>query len=85
MGSGTEHFDVAFMGMHEVAKSSGISLETKALVGRPAPHVVREAAAQGVDLIVMSIHGGDWYERLMSRAEAKWVLAYAPCAVAIVH
>jgi nucleotide-binding universal stress UspA family protein len=83
MESDTEHLERGFPGMQEIAKANDVSLGTKAVVGHPARQIVREAVAQGADLIVMSDRGSDWIERWLARSIAKRVLGRAPCAVAI--
>ena len=52
--------------------------------GEPYRNIVRKAAKEGVDMIVMSTHGRTGIERLMWGSIAEKVVAHAPCAVVVV-
>lgn len=52
--------------------------------GEPFRNIVRKAAEEGVDMIVMSTHGRTGIDRLMWGSIAEKVVAHAPCAVVVV-
>jgi len=52
--------------------------------GTPHKNIVEKAAAEGVDMIVMSTHGRTGVEHLILGSIAEKVVARAPCPVLIV-
>jgi nucleotide-binding universal stress UspA family protein len=65
-----------------VRDSAGESLaETVLIEGPVVPEILRQAAAQSADVIVIGTHGRSGFERLMLGSVAQRVLAKAPCPV----
>jgi nucleotide-binding universal stress UspA family protein len=52
--------------------------------GEPYRNIVRKAAEEGADMLVMSTHGRTGMDRLMWGSIAEKVVAHAPCAVVVV-
>ena len=83
--SAKEHFEHAFAGMRDAASAVGVPMTTRILVGHPADQIVREAADQQVDLIVMGRRGRSRIERWLLGSVSRRVLSYASCAVMVVR
>jgi len=66
------------------AMAEGVALETVTLEGKPAPEIVRFAAENGIDLIVIGTQGKRGLERLLLGSVAESVIRTAPCRVLIV-
>ncbi|MDD1702156.1 MAG: universal stress protein [Methanoregula sp.] len=61
-----------------------VPVETSILEGRPAPEIVKFAAAQGIDLIVIGTQGKKGFERLLLGSVAEEIIRSAPCKVLVV-
>jgi len=64
--------------------AEGVNLETVTLEGKPAPEIVKYAAENGIDLIVIGTQGKRGLERLLLGSVAEQVIRSAPCKVLIV-
>lgn len=64
--------------------AEGVSLKTVALEGKPAPEIVRYAAENKVDLIVIGTQGKRGLERILLGSVAESVIRSAPCKVLVV-
>ena len=62
----------------------GVHLETVILEGKPAAEIVRFAAENGIDLIVIGTRGKRGFERLLLGSVAEQVVRLAPCKVLVV-
>ncbi len=62
----------------------GIAVDRRIVEGDPAAEIVRAAAQEGVDLIVLGSHGQGALRRLLLGSVAEQVLRQAPCSVLIV-
>ena len=64
--------------------ADGVHLETVILEGKPAAEIVRFAAENGIDLIVIGTRGKRGFERLLLGSVAEQVVRLAPCKVLVV-
>ena len=64
--------------------ADGVALQTVLLEGKPAPEIVRYAAENGIDLIVIGTQGKRGLERLLLGSVAESVIRSAPCRVLVV-
>jgi len=74
--------DATLARVREIAE--GVNLETVVLEGKPAPEIVRYAADNGIDLIVIGTQGKRGLERLLLGSVAEQVIRSAPCKVLVV-
>jgi nucleotide-binding universal stress UspA family protein len=65
-------------------KAEGVNLETVILEGKPAAEIVKYAAGQMIDLIVIGTQGKKGIERLLLGSVAENVIRSAPCRVLVV-
>ena len=63
--------------------AAGVRYEHRLMLGAPADEIVRLAAAEGVDLIVMATHGRTGIGRLVMGSVAEAVMRDASCPVLI--
>jgi nucleotide-binding universal stress UspA family protein len=63
---------------------SRIKVQHVMLEGDPAGEIVKFAASQGINLIVMGTHGRTGLERLLMGSVAEKVMREAPCSVLVV-
>jgi nucleotide-binding universal stress UspA family protein len=64
--------------------NDGIQVRHVILEGSAAEQIIRYAADQGIDLIVMGTHGRTGLERLLMGSVAEQVVRGAPCSVLVV-
>ena len=64
--------------------AEGVNLETVTLEGKPAPEIVKFAAENNIDLIVIGTRGKRGLERLILGSVAEQVIRTAPCKVLVV-
>lgn len=64
--------------------AEGVNLETVILEGKPAAEIVKFAAENGIDLIVIGTQGKRGFERLLLGSVAEKVVQSAPCKVLVV-
>jgi nucleotide-binding universal stress UspA family protein len=67
------------------AMTAGAECETQAVIGSPADEIIRIAAADGIDHIVMGSRGLSGLRELMLGSVSEKVLHRAPCAVTIIR
>lgn len=65
-------------------RAEGVQLETVILDGKPAAEIVKYAAENQVDLIVIGTQGKRGLERLLLGSVAEHVIRSAPCKVLVV-
>ena len=64
--------------------AEGVALQTVLLEGKPASEIVRYAAENRIDLIVIGTQGKRGLERLLLGSVAESVIRSAPCRVLVV-
>jgi len=74
--------EAALAGIRTLA--DGVTLETVILEGKPAAEIVRFAAENQIDLIVIGTKGKRGFERLLLGSVAEQVVRMASCKVLIV-
>jgi len=67
-----------------IDEASGLKARIRVDEGRPADHILRAAAEEGVDLIVMGTTGRSGVQRLLLGSVAAEVVRLAPCPVVTV-
>jgi len=65
--------------------SAATSVREAVIVGDPAIEIVKLAAEENVDVIVMSTHGQSGWKRLVTGSVAEKVVRMAQCPVLTVH
>jgi len=80
-----QHYERDFAKLRAVAKSLGVDVNTRIVTGHAAEQIIREAAEQKADLIVMGHRGKSVFQRWLLGSVSKRVLSYATCAVLIVR
>jgi nucleotide-binding universal stress UspA family protein len=71
-------------GRGKVAHES-VTTHVEVVIGHPAEQIVRYAEGTGVDHIVVGHRGHTLFDRWLIGSVARQVIAYAPCAVAVVR
>jgi nucleotide-binding universal stress UspA family protein len=79
----TEHFEHQFESLRKKAKARCVPLRTKVVVGHIADQVIRAAAEENADMIVMGHRGKSLVERWLLGSVSKRVISYAPCSVLV--
>lgn len=82
--SATQHYEDLFKGLREKAKERNIEISTEVAVGHPADQIVRYAAENGSDMVVMGQRGKSKIESWLLGSVSKRVASYAACTVIIV-
>jgi nucleotide-binding universal stress UspA family protein len=73
------HFDLAAV-LPEV-EAAGVEVTRQVIVGPPSREIVKVAAAEKVDLIVIATHGRTGFSHLFMGSVAERVVRTAPCPV----
>ena len=81
----TEHFASDFERLGSSARSQGIEIVTRIVVGHAAEQIVHQAAVEKSDLIVMGHRGHSEVKEWLLGSTSKRVITYAPCSVTIVR
>jgi nucleotide-binding universal stress UspA family protein len=82
--SATEHYEELFRGLRERAKAQNIDIKTGVVIGHPADQIVRYAADNQCDMIVIGPRGKSKIETWLLGSVSKRVTSYAQCTVVIV-
>jgi len=84
LDSATEYYKKEFKKVFSIAKDNGIEVKTDIVAGHPADQIVRYAAENGFDMIVMGQRGMSKIERWLLGSVSRRVATYATCPVVIV-
>ncbi len=79
------HYEKDFAELRAAAKSAGVPLETRVVVGHVSDQIVQQATNEHADLIVMGHRGKSLIERWLLGSVSKRVISYAHCSVLIVR
>jgi nucleotide-binding universal stress UspA family protein len=79
------HSEKDFSELRAAAKSAGVPLETRVVVGHVADQIVQQATSEHADLIVMGHRGKSLIERWLLGSVSKRVISYAHCSVLVVR
>ncbi len=82
--SATQHYDGLFKGLREKAKERNVEIKSEVAVGHPADQIVRYAAENACDMVVVGQRGKSKIESWLLGSVSRRVAAYAPCTVIIV-
>lgn len=85
LDAANEHYEKDFAKLRDLAKAAGLVINTKVVAGHAAEQIIREAAEQKADLIVMGHRGKSVFQRWLLGSVSKRVLSYATCPVLIVR
>ena len=82
--SATQHYEELFRDLKEKAKGKKIEIKTEVVIGHPADQIVRYAAEQHCDMIVVGQRGKSKIESWLLGSVSKRVASHALCTVTIV-
>jgi len=82
--SATQHYEELFKGLRGKAKADGIEIKTDIVVGHPADQIIKYAAEQKSDMIIVGQRGKSKIANWLLGSVSKRVSSYAPCTVTIV-
>jgi nucleotide-binding universal stress UspA family protein len=79
------HYEKDFSDLRAAAKSAGVPLETRVVIGHVSDQIVQQATDEHADLIVMGHRGKSLIERWLLGSVSKRVITYAHCSVLVVR
>jgi nucleotide-binding universal stress UspA family protein len=80
----TQHYEELFKGLVEKAREKGVAIKAEVVVGHPAEQIVRYAADNACDMIVLGHRGRSKIADWLLGSVSKRVSSYSPCTVTIV-
>jgi nucleotide-binding universal stress UspA family protein len=83
--SATSHYEMLFESLRRQAQERQIELRTRVLVGHPADEILKAAATQGVDLIVVGHRGRSAIREWLSGSTSRRIVTHAKCPVLVVR
>jgi nucleotide-binding universal stress UspA family protein len=81
----TRHYEELFTSLRRQAQQRNVTLETFVLVGHPADQILKAAARQGADLIVVGHRGRSAIRDWVSGSTSRRVFTHATCPVLVVR
>jgi nucleotide-binding universal stress UspA family protein len=81
----TTHYEKLFDSLRRQAQERQVELRTHVLVGHPADQILKTAAAQGVDLIVVGHRGRSAIREWVSGSTSRRIVTHARCPVLVVR
>jgi len=81
----TRHYEKLFESLRRQAKERNVELHTYVLVGHPADQILKTAATQGTDLIVVGHRGRSAIREWVSGSTSRRVVTHASCPVLVVR
>lgn len=81
----TRHYEKLFETLRRQAQERHVPLQTCVLVGHPADQILKTAAAQGTDLIVVGHRGRSVIREWVSGSTSRRIVADANCPVLVVR
>jgi nucleotide-binding universal stress UspA family protein len=81
----TGHYEKLFESLRRQAQERQVELRTHVLVGHPADQILKTAAAQGVDLIVVGHRGRSAIREWVSGSTSRRIVTHARCSVLVVR
>ena len=83
--SATSHYETLFASLRRQAQEREVDLHTHVLVGHAADQILKTAAAQGVDLIVVGHRGRSAIREWVSGSTSRRIVTHAKCPVLVVR
>jgi len=83
--SATSHYETLFASLRRRAQERDVDLHTHVLVGHAADQILKTAAAQGVDLIVVGHRGRSAIREWVSGSTSRRIVTHAKCPVLVVR
>lgn len=80
----TQHYEKLHKDLKEKAKESSIGINTEITIGHPADQIIRYAAENKCDMVIMGQRGKSKIESWLLGSVSKRVASYSPCTVTIV-
>jgi nucleotide-binding universal stress UspA family protein len=80
-----QHYEKMMRPLKARLSKEPLTTHVEVVVGHPAEQIVRYAAANGIDHIVVGHRGHTLFERWLIGSIARQVVAYASCAVTVVR
>jgi nucleotide-binding universal stress UspA family protein len=81
----TQHYEGLFENLRRQAQERHVTLETHVLVGHPADQILKAAARQGADMIVVGHRGRSAIRDWVSGSTSRRVFTHATCPVLVVR
>jgi nucleotide-binding universal stress UspA family protein len=81
----TAHYERLFESLRRQAQERQVELRTHVLVGHPADQILKTAAAQSADLIVVGHRGRSAIREWVSGSTSRRVVSHANCPVLVVR
>jgi len=81
----TRHYERLFEGLRRQAQERNVTLRTQVLVGHPADQILKSAAKDGADLIVVGHRGRSAIREWVSGSTSRRVVSHAHCPVLVVR
>jgi nucleotide-binding universal stress UspA family protein len=72
-------------GLERTARALGGDVQRRVEYGNPAAEIVRVAADEGYDVVVVGSHGSGFVKRVLLGSVSHHVLHHAPCPVLVVR
>ena len=72
-------------GLERTARALGGDVQRRVEYGDPAAEIVRVAADEGYDVVVVGSHGSGFVKRVLLGSVSQHVLHHAPCPVLVVR
>jgi nucleotide-binding universal stress UspA family protein len=81
----TGHYEKLFESLRRQAQERNVTIQTHLLVGHPADQILKTAAAQGADLIVVGHRGRSAIREWVSGSTSRRIVTHANCPVLVVR
>lgn len=81
----TGHYEQLFESLRRQAQERHVTIQTHVLVGHPADQILKAAAAQGADLVVVGHRGRSAIREWMFGSTSHRIITHATCPVMVVR
>jgi nucleotide-binding universal stress UspA family protein len=81
----TRHYETLFESLRRQAQERNMTVQTYIRVGHPADQILKTAAQQGADLIVVGHRGRSAIAEWVSGSTSRRVVSHAKCPVLVVR
>ncbi|MBF0506916.1 MAG: universal stress protein [Nitrospirae bacterium] len=80
----TRHYEDLFKALREKAKERGVEIKTEVMIGHPAEQIIKYAAENKCDMVIMGQKGKSKIESWLLGSVSKRVATHCHCTVTIV-